>query len=139
MKIIRVKLLHLFQREPKTFLPPVKPLGVLSKSLLFLMICLSLVTVLTLPRFLSVGHVLFDVVQDWECLVQLSDENHNKLAMKEKFNSLFASLKLNSSCFLSKKRISDCLQPSVPLDCLNLRPTSSKAQSIQYLSTERSH
>ena len=55
--------------------------------------------------------------------------------MKEKFNSLFASLKLNSSCALSKKRISDCLQHSVPLNCLNLRPTSSKAQSTQYLPT----
>ena len=56
--------------------------------------------------------------------------------MKEKFNCLFASLKLNSSCTLSKKRISDCLQHSVPLNCLNLRPTSSKAQSTQYLPTQ---
>ena len=56
--------------------------------------------------------------------------------MKEKFNSLFASFKLNSSCALLKKRISDCLQHSVPLNCLNLRPTSSKAQSTQYLPTQ---
>ena len=136
MKIIRVKLLHLFQREPKTFLPPVTSLGVLSKSLRFMVICVSLVTVLTLQKFLSVRHALFNEVQDWEYVVQLSDENYNTSTMKEKFNSLFASLKLNSSCALSKKRISDCLQHSVPLNCLNLRPTSSKGQSTQYLSTQ---
>ena len=79
---------------------------------------------------------VFDVVQDWECVVLLSDENHINLTMKEKFNSLFASLKLNSSCALSKKRIADCLQHSVPLNCLNLRPTSSKGQSTQYLPTQ---
>ena len=133
---LRRKLLHLFQREPRTFSPLVKPVGVLSKSLPFLAICVSLVTVLTLPKFLFVGYALFDVVQDWECVVQLSDENHNKLAMKEKFNSLLASLKLNSSCFLSIKRISDCLHHSVPLNCLNLCPTSSEAQSTQYLPTQ---
>ena len=76
------------------------------------------------------------MVQDWECVVLLSDENHNKLAMKAKFNSLFASLKLNSSCFLSKKRIPDCLHHSVPLNCLNLRPTFSEAQSTHYLPTQ---
>ena len=128
--------MHLFQREPKTFLLLVKLLGVLLKSLLFLVICVSLVTVLTLPRFLSIRHAPFDVVQDWECVVQLSDENHNNSTMKEKFNSLFASLKLNSPCALSKKRISDCLQHSVPVNCLNLHPTSSKGQSTQYLPTQ---
>ena len=91
---------------------------------------------LTLPRLLSVRHALFDVVQDWECVVQLSDENHNSLIIKEKFNSLFASLKLNSCCYLSKRKLSDCLRHSVPLDCLNLRPTSSVAQSTQYLPTQ---
>ena len=127
MKITKEKLLHLFRKEQRKFSPLVKPLAVLLKSLLFLVICVSLVTVLTLPKFLSVRHALFDVVQDWECMVLLSDENHNKLAMKEKFYSLFASLMFNSSCFLSKKRISDCLHHSVPLNYLNLRPTSSEA------------
>ena len=35
-----------------------------------------------------------------------------------------------------QKRIFDCLQHSVPLNCLNLRPTSSKAQSTQYMPTQ---
>ena len=117
-------------KRAKKFSPLVKPLGVLLKSQLFLVICVSLVTVLTLPKFLSFRHALFDVVQDWECVVLLSDENHNKLAMKAKFNSLFASLKLNSSCFLSKKRISDCLHHFVPLNCLNLRLLKLKALNI---------
>ena len=59
-------------------------------------------------------------------MVQLSEENLNKLAMKEKYNSLFASVKLNSSCYLSKENLSECLCHSVPLDCLNLRPVSSQ-------------
>ena len=70
------------------------------------------------------------MVQDWECMVQLSDENHNKLAMKGKFNSLF---KVEFFLvFLSKKRLPDCLRHSVSLDCLNLCPTSSEVQSTQY-------
>ena len=97
---------------------------------------MNLVTVLTLPKFLSVRHALFDVVQDWECVVQLSDENHNTLIVKEKLNSPFASLKLNSCCYLSKRKLSDCLHHSVPLDCLNLHPTSSVSESTQYLPTQ---
>ena len=56
--------------------------------------------------------------------------------MKEKFNSLFASLKLNSCCYLSKKNLSNCLHHSVPLECLNLCPTSSVSESTQYLPTQ---
>ena len=56
--------------------------------------------------------------------------------MKEKFDSLFASLKLNFCCYLSKKKLSDCLHHSVPLDCLNLRRTSSVSESTQYLRTQ---
>ena len=77
MNIIKEKHLHLFQKELRTFSLQAKPLGVLSESQLFLVIRVSLVTVLTLPKFLSVSHALFDVVQDWECVVQLSDENHS--------------------------------------------------------------
>ena len=69
-------------------------------------------------------------------MVQLSDENHNKLIMKQ--NSFFASLKLNSCCYLSNKKLSDCLHHSVPLDCLNLRPTSSVSERTQYLPTQSS-
>ena len=71
-------------------------------------------------------------------MVPLSDKNHNKSAMKGKFNSLFASLKLNSCCYLSKKKLLDCLCHSVPLDCLNLRPVSSEARSTQYLAPQSS-
>ena len=94
---------------------------------------MNLVTVLTLPKFLSVRHALFDVVQDLECVVQLSDENHNSLIMKE---NLTVFLPLYSFCYLSKKKLSDCLYHSVPLDCLNLRPTSSVSESTQYLPTQ---
>ena len=133
MKIITEKLFHLFLKEPRKFSPQVKPFGFLLKRLQCLVTYVILVNVLTRPRFLFVSHAHFDVVQGWECVVQLSDENLNKLAMKEKFNSLFAYLKLNSCCYLSKKKLSDCLRHSVPLDCLNLRPTSSEAESTQYL------
>ena len=141
MRIIKEKLLHLFLKEPNKFSLQVKPLGVSSKRLQFLVI------VLPLPKLLSVSHALFSMVQGWECMVQgwecmvqgwecmvpLSDKNHNNTAMKGKFNSLFASLKLNSCCYLSKKKLSDCLCHSVPLDCLNLRLVSSEARSTQYL------
>ena len=134
MKIIKEKLLHLFLKEQRKFLLLVKPLGVLSKSKLFLVIFVSLVTVLTLPNFPFISHARFYMVQDWECMVQLSDENHNKLAMKGKFNSLF---KVEFFLFfLSKKRLSDCLRHSASLDCLNLCPTSSEVQSTQYLPTQ---
>ena len=76
------------------------------------------------------------MVQGWECMVQLSEENLNKLAMKEKYNSLFASVKLNSSCCLSNENLSDCLRHSVSLDSLNLRPVFSQAESTQYLPTQ---
>ena len=128
--------MYLFLKEPRKFLPQVKPLEFCKKRLQFLVTYMILVTMLTRPKFLFVSHAHFDVLQGWECVVQLSDENLNKLAMKEKFNSLFASLKLNSCCYLSKKKLSDCLRHSVPLDCLNLHPTSSEAESIQYLPTQ---
>ena len=43
---------------------------------------------------------------------------------------------LNSCCYLSKQKLSDCLHHSVPLDCLNLRPTSSVSENTQYLPTQ---
>ena len=124
MKIIRRKLLHLFQREPRTFSLLVKPLGVLSKSLPFLAICVNLVTVLT-PQSSRLG-MRGPIIR----------RKSQQISHEGKFNGLLASLKLNSSCFLSMKRISDCLHHSVPLNCLNLCPTSSEAQSTQYLPTQ---
>ena len=35
-----------------------------------------------------------------------------------------------------KEKLSDCLHHSVPLDCLNLHPTSSVSESTQYLPTQ---
>ena len=35
-----------------------------------------------------------------------------------------------------KRKLSDCLHHSVPLDCLNLHPTSSVSESTQYLPTQ---
>ena len=66
-------------------------------------------------------------------MVQLSDKNLNKLAMKEKFNSLLASLifKIEFLLLPVKEKLSDCLCHSVPLHCLNLRATSSEAESTQ--------
>ena len=136
MKITKEKLFRLFPKEQKKFWPQVKRSGVLLKRLQFLVICVILVTVLTLSKFLFVSHAHLDVVQGWECVVQLSEEKLNKLAMKEKYNSLFASVKLNSSCYLSNENLSDCLPRSVLLDSLNLRPVSSQAESTQYLPTQ---
>ena len=76
------------------------------------------------------------MVPGWECVVELSEENLNKFSMKEKYNCLFASVKLNSSCYLSNENLSDCLRRSVLLDCLNLRPVCSQAESTQYLPTQ---